>query len=231
MTRARIGRSESTPKEQQRAALVTCDRIGARHGREAAAAALAALDLIKPLAEQRGYMQPSASAGPQPAAARAARPATLTASSPECGTIKGAQAHHRAEEPLCELCEAWSDERHRRTKVAPGSKCGTPAGAQMHRQLGEKVCPRCTKRTEPKPAAVVAVLRGPAGKVMTLAELARFVSDATDAGATGTETVKVHTIRVTGGSGIRLAGIDIVPPAPTAHTAANNPDDAEKDTD
>ena len=70
---------------------------------------------------------------------------------PDCGSIRGAQEHHRAGEPLCELCQRWSDERHASTRVPAGSRCGTPAGAQMHRQLGEKVCERCAPGRKPKP--------------------------------------------------------------------------------
>lgn len=71
----------------------------------------------------------------------------------ECGTVPGAQKHHRAGEPLCETCQAWSDERHRRTRVAAGSRCGTPAGAQMHRQLGEIICDRCRQAESAKSSA------------------------------------------------------------------------------
>lgn len=62
---------------------------------------------------------------------------------PDCGSEKGAQAHHRADEPLCPVCEAWAEKRRARTRVPHGSRCGTPAGAQMHRQLGEKICGPC----------------------------------------------------------------------------------------
>lgn len=71
----------------------------------------------------------------------------------ECGTVPGAQAHHRAGEPLCQTCQAWSDERHRRTRVAPGSRCGSAAGAQMHRQLGEIICDRCRQAESAKSSA------------------------------------------------------------------------------
>lgn len=86
-------------------------------------------------------------------------PSTVTAdfpsySRPECGSVQGAQEHHRADEPLCALCQRWSDERHRRTRVPAGSRCGTPAGAQMHRQLGEKVCERCAPGRPEKPLAL-----------------------------------------------------------------------------
>lgn len=72
----------------------------------------------------------------------------------ECGSVQGAQEHHRAGEPLCELCQRWSDERHRRTRVPAGSRCGTPAGAQMHRQLGEKVCERCAPGRPKRPMSL-----------------------------------------------------------------------------
>lgn len=71
----------------------------------------------------------------------------------ECGTVPGAQKHHRAGEPLCQTCQAWSDERHRRTRVAPGSRCGSAAGAQMHRQLGEIICDRCRQAESAKSSA------------------------------------------------------------------------------
>jgi len=61
----------------------------------------------------------------------------------ECGTPPGAQAHYRAGEELCDVCAAWSAERHARTRIPPGARCGSRAGAQKHRDLGERVCPQC----------------------------------------------------------------------------------------
>lgn len=62
---------------------------------------------------------------------------------PECGSVRGAQAHYRAGQELCPVCRAWSAERHAKTRTAAGARCGTASGAQMHRNLGERICDRC----------------------------------------------------------------------------------------
>lgn len=201
------GRLETLPEQARqdyRAARRVCD--AARRAADGASAGidvrsiamlLADLELLEGIALAKGafWTAPSDEERPPP--------------SLECGSVKGAQAHHRAGEPLCTVCQAWSDERHLRTTIEPGSRCGTPAGAQMHRQLGEKVCGRCLARKQrPAKSTRTFVLAG-TGSGMTLAELARFVEQAFQAGASGAETVTAATYRLKQGSLIREARLEI----------------------
>lgn len=134
-----------TATDRHHAALVVAERVGATDA-PAAYRVLQALGLEPDVSLSGERKWDRVGLGPRYGQRAGNPPAPKTgleAAGPDCGSPKGAQAHHRADEPLCGVCQAWSDERHRRTRVPAGSKCGTASGAQMHRQLGEKVCDRC----------------------------------------------------------------------------------------
>lgn len=118
---------------ERRAALVVCDRAT---DAQDAAAILRALGLAEPV-HARVWRKQDGVLGPRPKDATTVRR--------DCGSVPGAQAHHRAGEPLCAVCHAWSEKRHRDTRTPAGAKCATPSGAQMHRSLGEKVCVPCAE--------------------------------------------------------------------------------------
>lgn len=126
----RAGRN--TPAEEHLAALVVADR--SKDAAEAGAL-LAALGLLTPA--RAGAWRP------QDRVRGWARPRSTSPTLPDCGSVRGAQAHHRSGEALCDLCQAWADERHRKTRTPPGSRCGSATGAQMHRGLGEAICEEC----------------------------------------------------------------------------------------
>lgn len=90
-----------------------------------------------------------------------------SASTIECGSEKGAQAHHRADEPLCPVCQAWAEKRRARSRIPHGSRCGSPAGAQMHRQLGEKICDPCRTAEAAKARARYTPTGNPPGRRRT----------------------------------------------------------------
>lgn len=134
-----------TATDRHHGALVVAERVGAAD-KPGAYRVLQALGLEPDVSLSGERKWDRVGLGPryrQRTGSAPAPKAALEAADPDCGSPKGAQAHHRADEPLCGLCQSWSDERHRRTRVPAGSKCGTASGAQMHRQLGEKVCDRC----------------------------------------------------------------------------------------
>jgi hypothetical protein len=156
----------NSPEQKQRAALAVADIAHRAHpdnddaARDAAYTVLDILDLLP--APTPGARRRRKGLG-APYAERTV-PRGITPSSVQCGSAPGAQAHHRADEPLCDTCQAWSDERHRMTRTPPGSRCGTPTGAQMHRGLGEKVCERCKAAESEKSAARYAATHVPSDR-------------------------------------------------------------------
>lgn len=61
------------------------------------------------------------------------------------GTEQSCQAHYQDGEQLCEVCQAFYDERHHtgRRRLPFGDGCGSSAGFRRHIRLGEPVCGPC----------------------------------------------------------------------------------------
>lgn len=59
------------------------------------------------------------------------------------GTEQSCQAHYKDGTPLCDACQGFYDDQHRRANEISGISCGTPAGNRRHRRLGERICSSC----------------------------------------------------------------------------------------